>query len=200
MNKRWLLSLVVAFLLGVVYPVFSQEIFIKGKIVDRESRKPLAKANVVIKGNLIGVSTNDNGEFTLKISDRTGSFIVSHLGYQSKTTEYRVSGKEQYFTVLLKQEQSALPGTVIGDNRLLNIAQERKTPVAVSSIGRGEILERLANRDFPEILNRTPSVYTKQSGGGFGDTSINIRGFSQENVAVLINGIPVNDMENGRIY
>ena len=38
------------------------------------------------------------------------------------------------------------------------------------------------------------------SGGGYGDGRINLRGFNSENVAVLINGIPVNDMENGRVY
>jgi outer membrane cobalamin receptor len=43
-------------------------------------------------------------------------------------------------------------------------------------------------------------VYATKSGGGFGDSKINIRGFAQENVAVMINGVPVNDMENGAVY
>ena len=29
---------------------------------------------------------------------------------------------------------------------------------------------------------------------------INLRGFSSQNVAVMINGVPVNDMENGAVY
>ncbi|MGB0788685.1 MAG: TonB-dependent receptor plug domain-containing protein, partial [Marinirhabdus sp.] len=40
---------------------------------------------------------------------------------------------------------------------------------------------------------------TKQ-GGGYGDARINIRGFDTQNSAVLINGVPVNDMENGVVY
>jgi outer membrane cobalamin receptor len=58
----------------------------------------------------------------------------------------------------------------------------------------------LGNQEFPEVLNTTPSVYATKSGGGFGDSKINIRGFAQENVAVMINGVPVNDMENGAVY
>ena len=50
------------------------------------------------------------------------------------------------------------------------------------------------------ILNSTPGVYATQTGGGDGDARITIRGFNQRNVAVMIDGIPVNDMENGWVY
>lgn len=81
-----------------------------------------------------------------------------------------------------------------------DIAKDRKTPVAVSTIKEAQIVERLGNQEFPEILNTTPSVYATKGGGGFGDSKLNIRGFSQENIAVMVNGMPVNDMENGRVF
>ncbi|MDG2263627.1 MAG: TonB-dependent receptor plug domain-containing protein, partial [Flavobacteriales bacterium] len=58
----------------------------------------------------------------------------------------------------------------------------------------------LASQDIPMVLNSTPGVYATQSGGGDGDARITIRGFNQRNVAVMIDGIPVNDMENGWVY
>lgn len=81
-----------------------------------------------------------------------------------------------------------------------DIAKDRKTPVAVSTIKEAVIVEKLGNQEFPEILNSTPSVYATKSGGGFGDSRINVRGFDQRNTAVMINGVPVNDMENGAVY
>lgn len=81
-----------------------------------------------------------------------------------------------------------------------DIAKDRKTPVAVSTIKEAQIQERIGNQELPELLNTTPSVYATKSGGGFGDSKINIRGFAQENVAVLVNGVPVNDMENGAVF
>lgn len=81
-----------------------------------------------------------------------------------------------------------------------DIAKDRKTPVAVSTIKEAQIVERLGNQEFPEILNTTPSVYATKGGGGFGDSKINIRGFAQENIAVMVNGMPVNDMETGRVF
>ena len=81
-----------------------------------------------------------------------------------------------------------------------DIAKDRKTPVAVSTIKETAIVEKLGNQEFPEVLSSTPSVYTTKSGGGFGDSKINIRGFGQENIAVMVNGMPVNDMENSKVY
>ena len=81
-----------------------------------------------------------------------------------------------------------------------DIAKDRKTPVAVSTIKEAQIVERLGNQEFPEILNATPSIYATKGGGGFGDGRVNIRGFDTNNTAVMINGVPVNDMEGGTVY
>lgn len=73
-------------------------------------------------------------------------------------------------------------------------------PVSLSNISSNYITTKLGNQEFPEILKSTPSVYTSRQGGGFGDARISLRGFGSENIALLINGIPVNGMENGAIY
>jgi len=91
-------------------------------------------------------------------------------------------------------------GEVVITSTVIDVAKDRKTPVAVSTIKASEIKEKLGNQEFPEMLANTPSVYATKSGGGFGDSRINIRGFDQRNVAVMINGVPVNDMENSAVF
>ena len=81
-----------------------------------------------------------------------------------------------------------------------DIAKDRKTPVAVSTIKAAQILERQGNQELVELLNTTPSVYATKGGGGFGDSQLSIRGFESKNVAVMVNGMPVNDMETGAVY
>lgn len=81
-----------------------------------------------------------------------------------------------------------------------DIAKDRKTPVAVSTVKAAQIVERLGNQELPEILNTTPSVYATKSGGGFGDSGLVMRGFESRNIAVMVNGMPVNDMEGGTVY
>jgi iron complex outermembrane receptor protein len=60
--------------------------------------------------------------------------------------------------------------------------------------------EKSGNQEFPEVMKNTPSVYVASQAGGYGDSRINIRGFEQENLALLFNGQPVNGMEDGRVY
>lgn len=53
---------------------------------------------------------------------------------------------------------------------------------------------------MPLILNSTPGVYATSVGGGDGDARVSIRGFNAQNVLVLLDGIPMNDMVNGRVF
>ena len=77
------------------------------------------------------------------------------------------------------------------------IRSDRQTPVPISNIKLGTIEEMLSNQEFPELLKSTPSVYVTRDSGGYGDSRINVRGFDSSNLGVLINGVPINGMENG---
>jgi len=88
--------------------------------------------------------------------------------------------------------------TVTSD--VIDIARVRETPVAVSTISSSDISLKVGNMEFPEIMNNTPGVYATKQGGGYGDSRISLRGFDQRNTSFLINGQPVNDMENGWVY
>ena len=81
-----------------------------------------------------------------------------------------------------------------------SVAVSRKTPVAVTVIDPVVIENKLSSQEFPEILKSTPGIYATKQGGGFGDARFNLRGFENENVAVMINGVPMNEMEWGGIY
>ena len=70
----------------------------------------------------------------------------------------------------------------------------------MSTVSAQEIEFKLGNQELLEILKTTPGVYTRSEGGGYGDAKTRMRGFQSENVAMLINGIPVNDMEWGGVY
>ena len=81
-----------------------------------------------------------------------------------------------------------------------DVAKERQTPIAVSKVTAQEIQLKTGNLEFPEIMAKTPGVYATKQGGGYGDSRITLRGFDQRNTSFLINGQPVNDMENGWVY
>jgi outer membrane receptor protein involved in Fe transport len=165
-----------------------------GKVVD-ETNQPLPGASVILKGATSGASTDFDGNFTFETSASKGSILVSFVGYETKTLTF--SSNTNFGTIALKPSAESLEEIVI---TATSFAIERKTPVAVSTIKATVIENKLGSQEFPEILKSTPGVYATKSGGGFGDGRLNLRGFNSENVAVMINGVPVNDMENGRVY
>jgi len=168
---------------------------ITGTVVDSELGSPLPGATVLVKGTSNGVSTDFNGTFTINVSD-SGTLVVSYIGYN--TQEISFSGGVNLGNIALVASANELEGiTVFGT---VDFAIDRETPVAVSTLTASDIQERIGNLELPEMLNATPGVYATRAGGAFGDSRINVRGFDSQNTAVLINGIPVNDMENGRVY
>jgi len=83
---------------------------------------------------------------------------------------------------------------------LSDYARERETPVAMTNIKPAIIEQQMGNQDYPELMKLVPGVYATKLGGGTGDARISIRGFQQENIALLLNGVPVSSVENGLVY
>ncbi|UMB59704.1 TonB-dependent receptor [Lutibacter sp. A80] len=185
-------------LLMVVVLCTSATIFaqtkLTGKVVD-ETSQPLPGASIVVKGSSTGVSTDFDGNFTLETSISSGTIVVSFVGYEAKTLTF--SGSKNFNAIALNPSAESLSEIVI---TATSFAIDRKTPVAVSTVKADVIEHKLGSQEFPEILKSTPGVYATKSGGGFGDGRLTLRGFNSENVAVMINGVPVNDMENGKVY
>ena len=165
-----------------------------GVVTDVNS-EPLEGANIVVVGTDLGGVSDVNGAF--KIDVPTGSYDVtaSFIGYSSVTNSVVVGDIVSSVNFLLEVNYLGL-----SDVEVLASRASENTPVAYTNVGKEEMEVRLGSQDIPMILNTTPSVYATQQGGGAGDARINIRGFNQRNVAVMINGVPQNDMENGWVY
>lgn len=181
----------------------AQQATIVGQVTD-EAGTPLASVQVLVTHQVTsaqrGAYTNADGRFLIQGLSPRGPYRIeaSRIGYGSDFVE--VEGLDpaatQQFNFRLGNEAVAVGAIEVFADR----AREQSTPVAFSTIDEIQIKRQLASRDIPLVLNTTPSVYATETGGGAGDARVNVRGFSQRNVAVMINGVPVNDMENGWVY
>jgi len=171
---------------------------ISGKITDAKSNEALPGATVSIDGTSLATMTDPDGVFKLDVQAGTWTVKFSYVGYLENQLEiYLGSGESKDLGTI------ALESEVVGLDELLvvaSFARDRQTPVAFSDVKPEMILEKLGTQEFPEILKSTPGVYATKAGGGYGDGRINLRGFDSNNIGVLINGVPVNDMENGKVY
>ncbi|RXQ94976.1 TonB-dependent receptor [Ancylomarina salipaludis] len=167
---------------------------VKGVVVDGSTNETLPGASVVIPGTATGTVTGFDGAFVLEVPNGTKTILVSFVGFLDK--ELTLNGTQDFGTIKLESDAVGLNEVSV----MASVAIQRKTPVAVSTISPEIIQEKLGTQEFPEVLKSTPGVYATKQGGGFGDSRINMRGFASENIAVMINGIPVNDMEWGGVY
>ena len=187
-------TLVFLALLGICTATYGQKGKITGIIQDVTTGEPLIGATVLI-GTGIGTVTDLDGNFSIETEYGDYTLTVSFVGFEPISQEIKLDRK------LLILKAFKLGTTTLTEVQVVaDVARDRETPVAFTNVLPARIEEELASQDIPMILNSTPGVYATQSGGGDGDARITIRGFNQRNIAVMIDGIPVNDMENGWVY
>lgn len=165
---------------------------VTGQLVDAETNEPLIGAAVLQDGTTNGTTTDFDGNFTLDVS-KNATLVFKYVGYK----ELKMKAANGNMGIIKMQGDAVMLKDVVVTS---SVAVARKTPVAVSSVNALHIEEKLGTLEFPEVLKSTPGVYATKNGGGYGDSKINMRGFQSANIGVMINGVPVNDMEWGGLY
>ncbi len=189
--KRLLLFAVTIWVMAFTALAAQNVIDCRGVVID-EQGEPVIGATVKVTGSSVGTSTDIDGKFSLKVPKSAKQLEISAIGMKSKT----LSPSGNMGEIKLETSSTMLQDVVVTQS----VAKTRETPVAISEIGAQTIEFKLGNQEFPEVLKTTPGVWATKDGGGYGDAKTNMRGFQSANVAVLINGIPVNDMEWGGVY
>ncbi|MBA4407661.1 hypothetical protein C0389_10330 [bacterium] len=169
---------------------------LSGIVTDAATGEKLFGASVFIADLNIGSVTNMDGYYSIdNVKDGTYQVTVSYIGYLKQNKNVKITADTK-LNFSMEASSVILGETVVKGTR----AVLRETPVAFTEI-KGEQLEfKLASRDVPMELAETPSVYASPGGGGAGDATLFVRGFDQRNVAIMVNGVPVNDMENKSVY
>lgn len=183
-----------AFIL-VVLPlsIFAQTSEVTVVVNDYATKESVPFAKVKLSEKFKGTA-NENGTITFA-NVPYGQYSLSVSMEDTLVTVVKVDKVISKFTISLGQSLELDEVQVIG-----GAVTGRRTPVPVTRISPKKIQEELGSRDIPMLLNATPGVYATQQGGGDGDARITVRGFDQRNVGVMIDGVPVNDMENGAVY
>jgi hypothetical protein len=64
---------------------FSQDLTISGKISDESTGSSLPGASVTLKGSTtIGVTTDADGKYTIKVPSSAQTIVISFIGYSAK--------------------------------------------------------------------------------------------------------------------
>jgi hypothetical protein len=195
MSKRYLFTVL---LVVVMVPALAlAQGTLSGTVTDGSTGDALPGANVIVVGQAYGGASDLSGAYTIEgIPAGNYEVTASVIGYET------VAMSAQVANGVVTSLSFALTSQALEMSALEVLASRAdvNTPVAYSNVSKEEMEVRLGSQDIPLVLNTTPSVYATNQGGGAGDARINVRGFNQRNVAVMINGVPQNDMENGWVY
>ncbi|MEN8224659.1 MAG: TonB-dependent receptor [Bacteroidota bacterium] len=169
-----------------------------GTILDKITGEALYGVNISKQEKLVGTSTNTMGTFSLQLSPGSHEIKISMLGYATMIQEVSIKDQE-----LFDLGRIFLTPEIIGLSEITvisSVAVDRKSPLSVSTINAETIETRLGDEPLPEVMKMVPGVYATRTGGGSGDAAVNIRGFKQENLTLLLNGVPISSVENGLVY
>ncbi|MCK5079501.1 MAG: TonB-dependent receptor, partial [Bacteroidales bacterium] len=169
-----------------------------GTICDETTGEVLPGVNITNQEKLVGTASGSDGEFSLQLSSGRHDIKISMIGYATSFMEVVVvAGKETRLgRVFLTPEIIGLGEITV----ISSLAVDRRSPLTVSTIEAKAIATRLGDEPLPEVMKMVPGVYATRTGGGSGDAAVNIRGFKQENITLLLNGIPISSVENGLVY
>lgn len=175
---------------------------VNGVIYDSSTKTAIEGVEIVVKGSSDGAITESNGVFTLTTEFNQGQAQISYLGYVTKTVNFNTNGANEINlgTIYINQDEQSLSEIVVMARGVIDVADGRRTPIAVSTIKGIEIEEKVGTGDITKMMVNTPSVYVTSESSGFGDTQMYTRGFDQSNTAFLLNGQPINGMEDGNMY
>jgi iron complex outermembrane receptor protein len=161
---------------------------IKGVV--RDERGPLAGASVTISNNK-GTTTNENGEYELKVAPGKYTVTYSYAGYQLYTTKANVSANESE-TVNAIMIASAVGEEIVLVGSRSSGRSKTATAVPVDVIPVSQIINEIGQVDLNQILNFiAPSFQSSRQTVADGTDHLDpaqLRGLGTDQVLVLING------------
>ena len=178
------------FFLAAGFTVFAQgQITVKSKVLD-ERREPLPGVSVLESGTHNGTTTDQNGNFELKVASEKSVIKISFLGY--KTIQY--SARQFGANISLTEEASDLQEVVV-----VGYGTMRKKDVtgSVASITSENLTQGAITNPLQQMAGKAAGVSITQTGSEPGSSpSIRIRGITSlsggNDPLVVIDGVQGN--------
>jgi len=168
--------------LGIILSTAAQNV-IKGVVVDSEKNTQLKGVAINVKNNTANTLTNENGVFILQ-NLTNGSYVleISLKGYETQNFPLELSGS-----------------TVDLGNILLYEDLSEEEDLSTVTLTDDELNDDTSAADnISGLLQASRDIYLRTAAFEFSSSFFRIRGLDSENGKVLINGIEMNKLYNGR--
>ena len=168
---------------------FAQAIAVKGKVTNNVA-EPMPNASILIKGTTTGVTTGEDGTFSINVPNTRSVLVISAIGHQTK--EITVGNQTNIDVVLLAGESSELDAVVV-----VGYGTQKKVTVtgAVAQVKGSELQKSPAVNLSNSLAGRMPGITAMNGSGepGYDGSTIRIRGtntLGNSSALIVIDGVP----------
>ncbi len=181
--RKIIISLLCGMLVTVVS--FSQSLSsVKGNVSDSFTTKPIEGVSVTIQGTTIN-----------QLTDSNGNFILQNVPVGQQLVQLEFDGYEsQSFPFTVVEGETVDLGSI-----LMSDAVIEQSDLSVISLSDDELSDDAGGADNTAgLLQASRDVFLSTAAYEFSSTFFRARGYNSENGKLLINGVEMNKIYNGR--
>jgi len=182
--KQYLIILLSFFTLSL----FAQQVKLTGKVTSASDKQPMMALPVLVKGTNNGTLTDLDGNFTLNNVPKTGTIVLSMVGY--KTQEIKLNGQ----TVLNVEMTESIAN--LDEIVVIGYGSVKKSDLtsSISAIKGDELKAINSGNVMNSLQGKINGVQISNSGGPGSTPRVIIRGVSSINGSdplYVVDGMPV---------
>jgi hypothetical protein len=191
MHLKALTILFSALLCG--FSLAATNIEVSGMVKDSETNLPLQGVLVTLDSTAASTLTDANGEFVffnVSQGEHTFSFRLEDYVYQSlKTTIGSTNNPSIKIGIITLFKEQREGGILNKEDFIPTINLEDE-----------DFASDNESQNISGILTASRDIFVSTAAFTFGPARFRIRGYDSENTFVYINGVPFNELENGRVF
>lgn len=168
-------------------------ITIQGIVLDADKGFPLTGSTITAGDARKATTTNEKGQFTLRLNARNSLLVISHVGYDQQEV---VLKNESFITIKLSSSKNKLSEVTVSAVRRNNtdaaLLSERRKSAVISDGISAQQMERTASITTTQALQRVTGVSITD------DKYVAIRGLGDRSVIAELNGARLSSADPDR--
>ena len=184
--RKIIMTLMVA--LGFVLTATAQNRTVSGTLKD-ERGKPVANATVLVKGTVVGTSTDTEGKFSLSVPASGRTLVVSGIGFTSQ--DVSIGNKTNFDITMTSSDVDMEEVVVVG----YGVQQKKAFTGSASKIDAKEFATLVTPSIDKQLAGRAAGVQVSNAGGDpSAPARIRIRGVNSisqgQSPLIVVDGVP----------
>ncbi len=167
------------------YPVFSQNISLKGSVKDSETGKPISLVSVFVRTNKSETITDASGNFGFNnLPAGNETIIFSHIGYRTKKLDIVLTpDSDLNLNISLTPSPISIGEVPVFSTKTISLLNNQPLPVDILTSSEIKIKNDIS---VPDLLKNQPGLALGRD--GIWGTQLSIRGLSKSSIITMVDG------------